>query len=269
MNDFQPTSPVFQGMQGPPLGFDPAGIGPNSPAILPQASPVGPSVLGQFQQQQQFLNTSSITSGAYQHESVPVEANTMQFYTNNPMQQQQQFPDNGQVSMNGGHVGGMTQGSSNTIDQPYCSPLAQMMNQVGAMGNPISTQPPSAGGCLMPPYSYVGQPQQQPQQQNQFIQQQLIPSFPPMEMQPVQQQQSQLNSASDFPDLDALFNDRDFKPDSKAGELAQIDLDQVRNRNNFENFETTYYSRRLYVYNAYYNIQGHCISKNISLPSLC
>ena len=37
------------------------------------------------------------------------------------------------------------------------------------------------------------------------------------------------NANSGFPDLDALFSDGDFKQDSKADELAQIDLDQVQN----------------------------------------
>ena len=36
------------------------------------------------------------------------------------------------------------------------------------------------------------------------------------------------NANSGFPDLDALFSDGDFKQDSKADELAQIDLDQVK-----------------------------------------
>ena len=224
MNDFQPTSPVFQGMQGTaPLGFDPAGIGPNSPAAaMPQPSP-GVGVLGPFgQQQQQFLAPSTINSGAFPHvDQGPVEPNNMQFYSN---MQQQPFPE---VSMNGGQMGGMAPAAAGfNPDQPYCSPLAQMMNQVGSMGgNPMPAQAPQTQQQMA--YGFVGGPPQQ----NQFIQQQ-IPSFPPLDInQPMQMQQhQQLNhtASSDFPDLDALFNDGDFKPDSKAGELAQIDLDQVK-----------------------------------------
>ena len=125
-----------------------------------------------------------------------------------------------------------------TVPQPYCSPLAQMMSQVGAMGEGGGQQQPMGAPAAAAQQAHgpfggtFGGTNQFPFQQP--IQHMPQPSYNPMEM----QQPMQMNpTTSGFPEIDALFNDADgdFKPDladSKADELAQIDLDQVRQKKN-------------------------------------